>query len=104
MTNDIPTVDKRAARRKLFDTADEPALRRLIAEHLAYLDELAVKQRQRNADNLARGLALPPNGWPEIAAQVDEGVWLRILGESPPDLRAELEAIRPPARGRLTDG
>lgn len=96
-------TDPRAARRQLFDTADKATMDQLIAEHRAYLDELAVKRRQLNAENLARGLALPPQGWPEIAKQVDEGTWLRILGESPDDLRAELEALRPPVRGRLTD-
>jgi len=93
-------TDPRAERRQLFDTADRETMSRLIAEHLAYLDELAVKQRQRNAESIERGLAFKPFGWPEIAAQVDESVWLRILGESPPDMRAHLEAIRPPAAQR----
>jgi hypothetical protein len=94
-------TDTRAARRRLFDEADEKTMAGLVAEHHAYLDELAVKNRQRDSETIARGLALPPQGWPELAAWVDEGTWLRVLGEATAELRAELEALRPPAGRRI---
>lgn len=100
MTNASPVnfgTDKRVARRYLFDTATDEELAPVLDELRLQRDETARQHRERDLASVAAALKLPAQGWPELAAWVDEGTWLRILGEMPPDQRADLEAIRPPA-------
>jgi hypothetical protein len=95
----VTQPDPRAARRALFDAHDPT----VIAEAFAQQAQDAAKARKRDQELIAAALKHPPQGWPEIAAWVDEGTWLRILAEAG-DERAALQAIRPPAKQRLTDG
>ncbi len=68
--------------------------------------EVAERNRAHDQDAISRGLAFPPNGWAELARWVDEGTWLRLLGEyreTQPAEYARMIALRPPTQTKIGD-
>lgn len=88
----------RINRRRAFDRGNPAALPWTYEQ---WAEDAREANRLRDDANIAAGRAARPiNSWEDIAGNVDESVWERIIGDLGPESRAEALRVRPLERQR----
>ena len=68
--------------------------------------EAAERNREIDRKSIERGMAMPAQGWKELASWADEGSWLRVLEdhrETSPAVYEQLVKLRPPYQSLIDE-